>query len=60
MLQSASETTVQEFSVTEGCDWKFIPPCGPSLGGLWEAAVKSTKYHLWRTVVVHVATYEEL
>ena len=47
MLQSTSQmATVQDFMATEGCDWKFIPPHGPHFGGLWEAAVKSMKYHL--------------
>jgi hypothetical protein len=29
-------------------------------GGLWEAAVKSMKYHLRRTLDSHIVTYEEL
>ena len=45
---------------TEGCTWNFIPPHGPHFGGLWEAAVKSMKYHLRRTLGSRVATYEEL
>jgi len=61
MLQSTSQMAmVQDFLATEGCDWKFIPPHGPHFGGLWEAAVKSMKYHLRRTLGSHVATYEEL
>ena len=61
MLQSSSQMArVQDFLATEGCDWKFIPPHGPHLGGLWEAAVKSMKYHLQRTLGFHIATYEEL
>jgi len=53
-------STVQDFLATEGCEWKFIPPHGTHFGGLWEAAVKSVKYHLRRTLVSQVATYEEL
>jgi len=61
MLHSSSEKArVQDFLATEGCDWKFIPPHGPHFGGLWEAAVKSMKYHLRRTLGSHTATYEEL
>jgi hypothetical protein len=51
---------VQNFLATEGCDWKFIPPHGPHFGGLWEAAVKSMKYHLRRTLGAQIATYKEL
>jgi hypothetical protein len=51
---------VQDFLATEGCDWKFIPPHEPHFGGLWEAAIKSMKYHLRRTLGAHIATYEEL
>jgi len=35
-------------------------PHAPHFGGLWEAAVKSMKYHLKRTLGSQVATYEEL
>jgi hypothetical protein len=51
---------VQDFLAKEGCDWKFIPPHASHFVGLWEAAVKSMKYQLQRTLGSHIATYEDL
>ena len=61
MLHTSSQMTrIQDFLTSEGCDWKYIPPHSPHFGGLWEAAVKSMKYHLRRTLGSHIATFEEL
>lgn len=32
----------------EGIEWRFNSPSAPHFGGLWENAVKSTKFHLTR------------
>ena len=40
-------------------EWKFNPPSAPHMGGKWEAAVKSVKFHIRRVVGETVLTYEE-
>ncbi|GFT36267.1 integrase catalytic domain-containing protein [Trichonephila clavipes] len=54
-----SDDNLAGFLSAEGIEWKFIPPGAPSFGGLWEASVKSIKYHLRRVVSGSNLTYEE-
>lgn len=51
---------LRNFSDLEGITWHFIPPRAPHFGGIWEAGVKSFKYHLRRTMGVMILTLEEL
>jgi hypothetical protein len=40
--------------------WHFIRPASPHFGGLWEAGVKSIKFHLKQTIGNSILNFEEL
>lgn len=60
LRQHETEQSIASFCGTEGIDWSFIPEKAPHFGGLWEAAVKSTKRHLSRILGETRLSFEEL
>lgn len=42
-----------------GTDWHFMSPAAPHQGGIYEAAVKSMKFHVKRIVGMKVLPYEQ-
>ena len=55
-----SKKSKGSFMVQESIEWEMIPARSPHFGGLWEAAVKSMKRHLHRTVGLQILSFEEL
>lgn len=57
--QQRTSGVISEFCSSYNIEWRFIPEHGPNFGGLWEAAVKSTKSHLRRILGDVKLTFEE-
>lgn len=51
---------IVEYARAQQIEFKFIPPYSPHFGGLWEAGVKSCKYHLIRVLGNAHLTFEEM
>ncbi|XP_065365562.1 uncharacterized protein LOC135958593 [Calliphora vicina] len=51
---------ISKYCAANNIQFCHIPPRSPHFGGLWEAAVKSAKYHLARILGQSHLTFEEL
>ena len=50
MSSTDVQASIHSFLLTNRVSWHTIPERAPHFGGLWEAAVKSSKFHLKRVV----------
>ena len=60
LTSSAHNIAIADFLSRDSIQWHFNPPGAPHFGGLWEAGVKSVKYHLSRILTDYRLNYEEL
>jgi hypothetical protein len=59
LLGSQHNEALGHFLLEKGTTWSFNPPSAPHQGGLWEAGVKSVKFHLKRVIGNTVLSFEE-
>ncbi|GFT19624.1 integrase catalytic domain-containing protein [Trichonephila clavipes] len=59
LYKITNEEKVCYFLSQQEIEWHTIPPLSPHFGGLWEACVKSVKFHLKRVVGSINLTFEE-
>ena len=59
-MDESFKNSVHNFCFENFINFNYIPPRAPHFGGIWEAAVKSAKGHLHRTLAGAKMTYEEL
>lgn len=60
MRTAKMQTAVNHYCTNDRINWHFSPARAPHFGGIWEAAVKSFKFHLRRITNKLVLSFEEM
>lgn len=60
LMSALKHSGVQDYAIQTGIEWNFTPPSAPHFNGLSEAAVRSVKHHLIRSIGQSFFTFEEL
>ncbi|XP_054259587.1 uncharacterized protein LOC128984305 [Macrosteles quadrilineatus] len=58
--ESNTKDALNNFALDHSINFHFQPPAAPHQGGLWESAIKSSKYHLKRVIGDRVLTLMEI
>lgn len=58
-LELWTQKEMLEHLFNKGTEWRFMTPAAPHQGGIYEAAVKSMKFHLKRIVGQKVLPFEQ-
>ncbi|XP_075990342.1 uncharacterized protein LOC142985995 [Anticarsia gemmatalis] len=59
-LINQNQDSLIDFASQQGIKFMFIPTYAPHFGGIWEAGIKSPKYHLKRIIGNSHLTFEEI
>lgn len=59
-MKEQTQSKLNEFFVEHRIEWRTIPPNAPHFGGIWEAAIKSAKYHMKRIIGDAALNYDEM
>ena len=60
LQQDTTQQHISNYLLSHRVEWRFSPERAPHFGGLWEATVKSAKFHLRRVVGAQKLDFEEL
>lgn len=60
MQKTELKDKIYDFTRNAKISWNFIPPNAPHFGGIWEAGIKSIKFHLHRIIGTVALIFEEL